>query len=136
MKRDDDPDTWWGEYIPTSYGDGYVVAGLIRDNIKFGVSTRGFGRFKDPNTKRDIIEYHIRAIDVVMDPSTPGAFAESIKESAERIMESRSFLWDQTTGDFVERQYDNLAKAVKTNTNPQQLVAATQNFLNSLKGIR
>lgn len=136
FKRDEDPDTWWGDYMPTSYGDGIVVAGLMRDRIKFGVSTRGFGRYKDPQTKRDIIEYHIRAIDVVMDPSTPGAFAESIKESAERIMESRSFIYDPAVGDFVEQSYDNLAKTLKVNANPQQIAAATSKFLNSLKGPR
>ena len=131
-KRDDDPDTWWGDYITTSFGKGPIVRGVIDDNIKFGVSTRGFGRFKDPKTKKDIIEYHIRAIDVVMDPSTPGAFGESIKESAEKIMESRIFIMDPASGEFLERSYDNLAKSLKNGSN-EKIIHATRMFLDCLR---
>lgn len=132
-KRDEDPDTWWGDYMPTSFGEGNVISGALRDGIKFGVSTRGFGKFDNPQTKKNVIEYHIKAIDCVMDPSTPGAFAESIKESAEKIMESRSFMLDKSTGEFVEAAYNDLNRAIKSGKN-EYLISATQKFINSLRG--
>lgn len=134
-KNDDDPDTWWGDYMPTSFAKGVFIIGALNDGIKFGVSTRGFGKYDNPQTKKNVTEYHIKAIDCVMDPSTPGAFAESIKESAEKIMESRSFILDRNTGEFIEAAYDNLKSAVRTGNN-ELMLSATQRFINSLKGTK
>ena len=65
---------------------GEVVKGLLDGGVKLGVSTRGMGSLQRTNdamvVKDDFI---LNAVDIVQDPSAPGAFVNGIMEGVEWV---------------------------------------------------
>ena len=65
---------------------GEVVKGLLDGGVKLGVSTRGMGSLERGNdamiVKDDFI---LNAVDIVQDPSAPGAFVNGIMEGVEWV---------------------------------------------------
>lgn len=90
---------WIGEsqvLLGTPKGD--LLAGLLNNSVKVGVSTRGVGSImKDNNT---VNVYKLITVDVVYDPSAPGAFVDG-------ILESKNYMIN-THGDVIEVAYNNL----------------------------
>lgn len=75
-------DLWWegkdlkGKLrILKHHPSGQILEGLIKDNIKFGISSRGLGSVKE--TKEGIIveeDFQLVCFDIVQEPSTRDAF--------------------------------------------------------------
>lgn len=67
---------------------GKIAEGLIQDGARLGVSSRGMGSLEDKNginyVKNDFM---LSAVDIVADPSAPGAFVNG-------IMEGKEWVWD------------------------------------------
>lgn len=83
-----DGDNWMGKAKVLSRTPvGGIVAGLIREGVSLGVSSRGVGSLKE--NARGILEvqsdYFLSAIDVVSDPSGPDCFVNGIMEGAEWV---------------------------------------------------
>lgn len=69
---------------------GSIVAGLINEGVRLGVSSRGVGTVKNRNGV-DVVQEDFRmatAADIVMDPSAPDAFVNGIMENVEWIWEN------------------------------------------------
>lgn len=78
------------EYFPMAK----IAIGLIREGVKFGVSTRGLGSLSERNGTK-IVEspYILTAIDLVADPSAPDAFVNGLYEQAEWIFDASAKSW-------------------------------------------
>jgi len=69
---------------------GKVVRGLIREGVRFGVSSRGVGGLrKQPSGITEVHNFKIAtAADVVTDPSTPGAWVNGIMEGESWVLDA------------------------------------------------
>ena len=65
---------------------GEVVKGLLDGGVTFGVSTRGMGSLSQRNGAMVVNDdYILNAVDIVQDPSAPGAFVNGIMEGVEWV---------------------------------------------------
>ena len=65
---------------------GQIVKGLLDGNVQFGVSTRGMGSLSQRNDTMVVnSDYILNAVDIVQDPSAPGAFVNGIMEGVEWV---------------------------------------------------
>jgi hypothetical protein len=119
-----DNNNWIGESIileGTPKGD--ITKSIIIHGGKPGVSTRGLG-----NINNDVVtEYNLVTIDVVLNPSAPGAFVNGILESKKYMIDSY--------GDPVEIAYQQLEQKLDNQPNHEKNIFienAIRNFINSL----
>jgi hypothetical protein len=92
--------------VGTPKGD--ILKNLIDNGVKFGISSRGSGTLIKRADGTVVVgeDYEFLAFDVVYDPSTPGAFPETIKESREdKPME--------LTLETLKKDYPELVEAIK-----------------------
>ena len=85
---------------------GNIAKNLIDEGAKLGVSSRGMGSLKKNkggvNEVQD--DYMLSAVDIVADPSAPGAFVNGIMEGAE-------WVWDN--GVLREKQIHEYQQVIK-----------------------
>ena len=83
---------------------GQIVKGLLEGGVQLGVSTRGMGSLEQRDgamyVKDDFI---LNTVDIVQDPSAPGAFVNGIMEGVE-------WVWDN--GMLKEHQIANMKKYI------------------------
>jgi len=107
---------------------GMIVQGLLEGGVQLGVSTRGMGslmRQGNVNVVKD--DFLLNAIDIVQDPSAPGAFVNGIMEGVEwvwnnGIIEART----------IEKMETDIKKAPRADLYETQ-VREFKNFLSLLK---
>ena len=108
---------------------GMIAQNLISEGARLGVSSRGMGSLK-MNDSTGINEvqkdFMLSAVDLVADPSAPGAFVDG-------IMEGKEWIWDN--GVIKERQIHEYKKVIEKST-PRNLeedaVRAFVHFLSKL----
>ena len=107
---------------------GQVVKGLLDGGVTFGVSTRGMGSLKN-NGNAMIVndDYILNAVDIVQDPSAPGAFVNGIMEGVEWIW-NNGIIEAQT----IEQMETEIKKAPRANLYETE-VREFKNFLSLLK---
>ena len=67
--------------------NGKIVKALLDGGVQLGVSSRGFGSLKERNGVKEVQEdFTLATVDIVSDPSAPGAFVNPIMESKEFAM--------------------------------------------------
>ncbi len=107
---------------------GNIVKGLLEGGVQLGVSTRGMGSIERRNdamyVKDDFI---LNAVDIVQDPSAPGAFVNGIMEGVEwvwnnGIIEART----------IEKMQTEIKKAPRSDLYQTQ-VREFKNFLSLIK---
>ena len=107
---------------------GQIVRGLLDGGVQLGVSTRGMGSLERRNDAMYVKEdFLLNAVDIVQDPSAPGAFVNGIMEGVEwiwnnGIIEARA----------IEQMETEIKKASRTNLYETQ-VREFNNFLSLLK---
>lgn len=73
---------------------GKIAKALIDEGVKLGVSTRGLGTLSEKAGARVVqSDFILTAIDIVGDPSAPGAFVEGIMEGAEWVWNATAKAW-------------------------------------------
>ena len=107
---------------------GEVVKGLLDGGVKLGVSTRGMGsltRGNDAMVVKD--DFILNAVDIVQDPSAPGAFVNGIMEGVE-------WVWNNgiIEAKAIEIMETEINKAPRSNLYEVQ-VREFKNFLSLLK---
>lgn len=118
---------WIGESkILTGTPKGDLYAGLIQNGVSTGMSTRGVGNV---NSDGRVDEFKLVAVDVVFNPSGPGAFVDG-------ILESRNFLIDEH-GQIVEKAYNKLEEElstlpVRSADKAQKILNALSNFIDEI----
>jgi hypothetical protein len=71
---------------------GQILAALIKNNVTFGISSRGTGSIEDKNGVTMVQDdFQLICFDMVSDPSTPGAFMlKEVKELQEKAKEENN----------------------------------------------
>lgn len=96
----------WGaiEVLPTPKGD--ILRNLVEANVTIGVSSRGVGSTRSDDNGYQIVQedFQLIAIDVVGEPSTPGAWM--MKEGREISSEEIKKIFDQT--DRIDRALNDI----------------------------
>lgn len=107
---------------------GQIVKGLLDGNVQFGVSTRGMGSLSQRNDTMIVNDdYILNAVDIVQDPSAPGAFVNGIMEGVEWVW-NNGIIEAQT----IERMETEIKKAPRANLYETQ-VREFKNFLSLIK---
>jgi hypothetical protein len=115
--------------ITESTDAGRTAAGLIRDGVQLGISSRGLGSLK-PN-KEGIMEVQddfmlATAGDLVADPSAPDAWLSAVMENREWVFES---------GMWKEVELVNVQKSIKKTSKNNLEEAKLYHFNKLLKGL-
>lgn len=72
---------------------GNIVKGLIKGGVKLGVSSRGMGSVESKNGTSYVREdFMLSTVDIVQDPSAPGAYVDGIMEGVEWKFENGVFV--------------------------------------------
>ena len=107
---------------------GQIIKGLLDGGVTFGVSTRGMGSLSQRNNAMVVNDdYILNAVDIVQDPSAPGAFVNGIMEGVEWVW-NNGVVKPQT----IEKMETEIKKAGRTDLYETQ-VRAFKNFLSILK---
>ena len=107
---------------------GQIVKGLLDGGVTFGVSTRGMGSLSQRNNAMIVNDdYILNAVDIVQDPSAPGAFVNGIMEGVEWVW-NNGIVEAQT----IEKMETEIKKAPRTNLYETE-VREFKNFLSILK---
>ena len=110
---------------------GEIVKGLLEGGVQLGVSTRGMGSLErrgDAMYVKD--DFMLNTIDIVQDPSAPGAFVNGIMEGvdwvwnngiieAQEIEKMETEIKKAPRADLYEtqtREFKNFLSLLKTNT--------------------
>lgn len=97
-----DGNIWIGESkVLTHTPKGGLLAGLLIDGVKVGMSTRGVGNI---NENKEVDDYKLITVDVVHEPSGPGCFMDG-------ILEARDFMINKF-GEIVEIPYEKLVDSL------------------------
>jgi hypothetical protein len=105
----EDGSNWIGKSKILNTPLGAIVRNLIQDGVSMGVSSRGLGAVKESNGINVVQSgYNITAIDVVSDPSAPGAFVNGIMENKEWIFENGILVEKEITD--IQHEVNNSAK--------------------------
>ena len=107
---------------------GQIVKGLLEGGVQLGVSTRGMGSLESKggaNYVRD--DFILNTVDIVQDPSAPGAFVNGIMEGVD---------WVWNNGVIQPQVIEEMETEIKTA--PKKHLYETQirefkNFLSLLK---
>jgi hypothetical protein len=107
---------------------GQIVKGLLDGNVQFGVSTRGMGSLSQRNDAMVVNnDYILNAVDIVQDPSAPGAFVNGIMEGVEWVW-NNGIIEAQT----IEKMETEIKRAPRANLYEVQ-VREFKNFLSLIK---
>ena len=107
---------------------GNIVKGLLEGGVQLGVSTRGMGSLEQRNNAMYVKDdFMLNAIDIVQDPSAPGAFVNGIMEGVE-------WVWHNGIIErkAIEKMETEIKRASRTNLYETQ-VREFKNFLSLLK---
>ena len=107
---------------------GNIVKGLLEGGVQLGVSTRGMGSLEQRNNAMYVKDdFMLNAIDIVQDPSAPGAFVNGIMEGVEWVWHN-GIIEAKT----IEKIETEIKKAPRTRLYETQ-VREFKNFLSLLK---
>ena len=107
---------------------GEVVKGLLDGGVKLGVSTRGMGSLEQRNNAMVVKpDFMLNAIDIVQDPSAPGAFVNGVMEGVEWVWHNG--IIEAKTIEKMETEIKNSPRANLYETQVREF----KNFLSLLK---
>ena len=107
---------------------GQIVKGLLEGGVQLGVSTRGMGSLESRGGTSYVgSDFHLNTIDIVQDPSAPGAFVNG-------IMEGVDWVWNNgvLAPQVIEKMETEIKSAPKQHLYETQ-VREYKNFLSMLK---
>lgn len=107
---------------------GQIVKGLLEGGVQLGVSTRGMGSLEQRNGVSYVRDdFILNTVDIVQDPSAPGAFVNGIMEGVE-------WVWNNGVIEpqVIEEMETEIKSAPKKHLYETQ-VREYKNFLSLLK---
>jgi hypothetical protein len=109
---------------------GRIVKGLLEGGVNLGVSTRGMGSLEQRGGVAYVGEdFMLSTVDIVQDPSAPGAFVNG-------IMEGVDWVWHQgilTAQEICEDKETEVIAPSVTPISSVEQICEYKNFLSSLK---
>lgn len=85
---------------------GNLVKNLLLDGVKLGVSSRALGRITEGEEGNLVSNLRLVCVDVVADPSVDKAFVNG-------VLESRQWIFNESSGQWFEQAMDTLEKGLK-----------------------
>ena len=123
----EDGNTFYGKALILETPYGQIVKNFIDNDVSIGVSSRALGSVVTTKEGYNLVQNDLRlatAADIVADPSAPGAFVNGIMENKE---------WMFVEGRFVEVDFDNAKKQIKSASKAQIEQVALKLFENYLR---
>ena len=123
----EDGNSYYGRALILETPYGQIVKNFIDNDIQVGVSSRAMGSLVQTKEGYSLVQDDLKlatAADIVADPSAPGAFVNGIMENKE---------WMFVEGRFVEVDFDNAKKQIKSASKAQIEQAALKLFENYLR---
>ena len=123
----EDGNSFYGKALILETPYGQIVKNFIDNDIQVGVSSRALGSLMQTKEGYNLVQDDLRlatAADIVADPSAPGAFVNGIMENKE---------WMFVEGRFVEVDFDNAKKQIKSASKKQLEEVALKLFENYLR---
>jgi len=123
----EDGNTFYGRALILETPYGQIVKNFIDNDIQVGVSSRAMGSLVQTREGYNLVQDDLKlatAADIVADPSAPGAFVNGIMENKE---------WMFVEGRFVEVDFDNAKKQIKSASKAQLEQVALKLFENYLR---
>lgn len=109
---------------------GRIVKGLLDGGVNLGVSTRGMGSLEQRNGVAYVGEdFMLSTVDIVQDPSAPGAFVNGIMEGVDWVWQKGILTAQEICED---KETEVIAPSVTPVLSVEQIVEY-KNFLSSLK---
>ena len=108
--------------------NGKIVQGLLDGGVKLGVSTRGMGSLAQQGNAMVVKDdYLLNTVDIVQDPSAPGAFVNGIMEGVE-------WVWNNgiIQAQVIEKMETEIKKAPRSDLYEVQV----REFKNSLSYLK
>ena len=106
---------------------GQIVEGLLEGGVKLGVSSRGMGSLVEKNGVMYVKDdFMLSTIDIVQDPSAPGAFVNGIMEGVDWIWENGIIKPQEI--ELIETEIKNARRSQL----PEVEIRAFQSFLSKL----
>ena len=111
---------------------GQIVKGLLEGGVNLGVSTRGMGSLEQRNSATYVKDdFQLSTVDIVQDPSAPGAFVNGIMEGVDWVW-MNGVLTAQESCENQETEIEN-APRVQSRPNGKVQIREYKNFLSSIK---
>jgi hypothetical protein len=108
--------------------NGKIVKGLLDGGVRLGVSTRGMGSLEQRNGMTVVKDdYILNTVDIVQDPSAPGAFVNG-------IMEGVDWIWNN--GIIEARHIEKMETEIKKAKRPGLYEAQVREFKNFLSFLK
>lgn len=102
-----DGNTWIGKARVLSTPMGKILEALLESGVNVGVSTRGAGSITESGGVKHVgTDFFLTAVDVVSDPSAPGAQVNGIMEGFEYDLDSRGNAIVEDIATIARREYD------------------------------
>ena len=123
----EDGNTFYGKALILETPYGQIVKNFIENDIQVGVSSRAMGSVIQTREGYNLVQDDLKlatAADIVADPSAPGAFVNGIMENKE---------WMFVEGRFVEVDFDNAKRQIKSASSKQLEEVALKLFENYLR---
>ena len=123
----EDGNTFYGKALILETPYGQIVKNFIENDIQVGVSSRALGSLVQTKEGYNLVQDDLKlatAADIVADPSAPGAFVNGIMENKE---------WMFVEGHFVEKDFDNAKRQIKSASKAQVESVALKLFENYLR---
>ena len=123
----EDGNSFYGRALILETPYGQIVKNFIDNDIQVGVSSRAMGSLVQTKEGYSLVQDDLKlatAADIVADPSAPGAFVNGIMENKE---------WMFVEGRFVEVDFDNAKKQIKSASKAQLEQVALKLFENYLR---
>jgi hypothetical protein len=106
---------------------GKIACELIREGARLGVSSRAMGSLVEQNGKKIVQpDLMLSAVDIVADPSAPGAFVNG-------IMENKEWVWNN--GSWSERELSEAKKVMKKTSSRKLEEKAIKMFEHFMRGL-
>jgi hypothetical protein len=106
---------------------GNIAKNLVSEGAQLGVSSRGMGSLEERNGANYVKDdFMLSAVDIVADPSAPGAFVNG-------IMEGKEWVWDN--GVIKEKEindYKIMIEKANVQELEEQAIFAFKDFLSKL----
>jgi hypothetical protein len=123
----EDGNSYYGRALILETPYGQIVKNFIDNDIQVGVSSRAMGSLVQTREGYSLVQDDLKlatAADIVADPSAPSAFVNGIMENKE---------WMFVEGRFVEVDFDNAKKQIKSASKAQIEQVALKLFENYLR---
>ena len=111
---------------------GQIVKGLLEGGVNLGVSTRGMGSLEQRSNASYVKDdFQLSTVDIVQDPSAPGAFVNGIMEGVEWVWMNGILTAQEICEEQQETEIEIAPPVQRPNGRVQ--IREYKNFLSSLK---